>query len=127
MTVELIANALLYGLILSAVLGIVMLVSFLVAPDMWVGDYPPDIKAKYGEMGARTRRVRPLFALLFFGSIIVIVMLSLRSLQAMAQSDVGFWASLVAGDGSERCGLLGLFPISLCHPDGVQSVRLAHR
>jgi hypothetical protein len=91
MTVELIANALLYGLILSAVLGIVMLASFLVAPDMWVGDYPPDIKAKYGEMGPRARRFRPLFALLFFGSIIVIVMLSLRSLQAMAQSDVGFW------------------------------------
>ena len=88
---ELISNAFLYGLLLSLVLGIVMLLSFFIAPDMWVGDYPPDIKEKYGEMSPRAKRFRPLIALLFFGSVIVIVMLSLRALQLMAQRDVSFW------------------------------------
>lgn len=90
MMTELLANAILYGLILTLILGIVMLLSFLIAPDMWVGDYPPDIKEKYGEMGPRARRFRPFVALLFFGSILVIVMLSLRSLYTMAQGNVSF-------------------------------------
>ena len=49
MMTELLANAIVYGLILSLVLGAVMLVSYLIALDMWVGDYPPDIKEKYRE------------------------------------------------------------------------------
>ena len=41
-------NALLYGLALSLVLGAIMAISLVLAPDMWVGDYPPDIRAKVG-------------------------------------------------------------------------------
>ena len=53
----LISNALLYGVLLSATLALIMGVSFGIAPDMWVGDYPPDIRACYGEMSSESEEV----------------------------------------------------------------------
>jgi len=73
-------NALLYGAALSLVLGAIMAVSLALAPDMWVGDYPPDIRAKYGPMSPRGARLRPFIAIPFFLAILVIPVLALSSL-----------------------------------------------
>lgn len=54
------------GLELSLALTTLMLVSFALAPDMYVGDYPPDIRAKFGKMSARSARMRPYVAVMFF-------------------------------------------------------------
>lgn len=62
----LLGNAVLYGLGLTLVLVVIMTVSFLLAPDMWVGDYPPEIQARYGKMSARAARLRPYVAIPFF-------------------------------------------------------------
>lgn len=72
----LVSSALLYGLALSLLLLLIMGVSLAVAPDMWVGDYPPDIREKYGAMSERGRRYRPIIAVLFFGAIFLVVGLS---------------------------------------------------
>ena len=64
----LIGRALAWGLGLSLVLVIIMIISGIVAPDMWVGDYPPDIRDKYGPMSPRARRLRPYIAILVFGA-----------------------------------------------------------
>ena len=64
----LIGRALTWGLGLSLVLVTIMITSGLVAPDMWVGDYPPDIREKYGPMSPRARRLRPYVAILVFAA-----------------------------------------------------------
>jgi len=79
-------NAFVYGLALSFVLGTIMAISLALAPDMWVGDYPPDIRAKYGPMSRRAARLRPFIALPFFLANLVLPLLALNSLE----SKVGF-------------------------------------
>jgi len=53
-----------------------------IAPDMWVGDYPPDIKEQYGPMSARAARLRPYVAAAFFLAVIAIPLLGLFALKA---------------------------------------------
>jgi hypothetical protein len=77
----LLANALVFGLH-SLVLGVMMAVSLAMAPDMWVGDYPPDIRERYGQMSARAARLRPFVAVPFFLAILVIPLLSLARLES---------------------------------------------
>ena len=73
-------NALLYGAVLSLVLGVIIAISFVLAPDVWVGDYPPDIRAKFGEMSPRAARLRPFVAIPFFLTLAAIPLLALSSL-----------------------------------------------
>lgn len=86
-----ITNGLIFGGLLSLALGIIMSISFLIAADMWVGDYPPDIKAAYGEMSSRARQYRPWIGALFFGTLGAIVIAALVRLHALAPNLIGFW------------------------------------
>jgi len=74
-------SALVHGLGLSLVLVAIMLISGRIALDMWVGDYPPDIRQKYGPMSARAARVRPFVAAAVFGTVLVIPILGLSALR----------------------------------------------
>ncbi len=78
----LLQNALLYGLGLSLVLTAIAIVSGAVALDMFVGDYPPDIRQKYGPMSPRAARLRPYVAALFFIVLLVIPILGLFALRS---------------------------------------------
>lgn len=84
-------NALLFGGLLSLALAAVMLTSFAIAPDMWVGDYPPDVRAAYGEMSERAKKVRPFVAVFFFGIILLILLFSMLRLQRLAAAEPWFW------------------------------------
>ena len=75
-------DALIYGLVLSLVLTILLVISGAIALDMFVNDYPPDIKQKYGPMSPRTARLRPYIASLLFITILVIPIIGLFALQA---------------------------------------------
>lgn len=86
----LVANGLLFGLILSLGLGLILWAGFRIAPDMWLGDYPQDIQDRYGEMSERGRQARPKIALLFFGYTVATAALSLVRLDAVAKSAPGF-------------------------------------
>ncbi len=55
----LLETAIAYGFGLSLVLTTIMIISGRIALDMWVGDYPPAIKNKYGPMSPRAARLRP--------------------------------------------------------------------
>jgi len=77
----LLSNALLYGLLISLVLTVLMGASFLVAPDMWLRSYPPAIKARFGEMTAKAKRLKPIVASSFFGVLLVLAAASLIRLQ----------------------------------------------
>jgi hypothetical protein len=79
----LIARAVTWGLGLSLVLVIIMITSGLLALDMWVGDYPPDIRRKYGPMSPRARRLRPFIAFLVFAAFLGIPFLGLWQTRAI--------------------------------------------
>jgi hypothetical protein len=89
----LLSRALINGAWLSLTLTVIMIISGFIALDMWVGDYPPDIREKYGPMSARAARARPFVAVAVFGATLVIPILGLFSLRAELGS-VPFVAAL---------------------------------
>ncbi|MGH3145129.1 MAG: hypothetical protein ACRDTR_04935, partial [Rubrobacter sp.] len=73
------APILLHGLIYGAVLSVSMSLAFLgiayLNPEIWLNDYPPDIRERFGPMSERARKQRtlagvPVF-LLLFGTIVL--------------------------------------------------------
>lgn len=78
----LIYDALICGLVLSLVLTILLVISGAVALDMFVDDYPPDIKQKYGPMSKRAARLRPYITALLFIPVQVIPITGLLTLRA---------------------------------------------
>jgi hypothetical protein len=87
-------NALIYGLVLSIVLTILTVISGAIALDMFVDDYPPDIKQKYGAMSPRGARLRPFIAALLFLTVLGIPILGLFGLRAQFLS-VPFLSAVV--------------------------------
>ena len=79
-------DALIYGLALSVVLTILTVISGTIALDMFVDDYPPDIKKKYGPMSPRAARLRPYIATLLFITVLVVPTIGLFALQAEINS-----------------------------------------
>lgn len=75
-------SALAWGLCLSLALSAVIVVSAVVAADVWLGDYPPDIREKFGPISPRAARLRPLVAVVFFLLVVVIPLLGLSRLRA---------------------------------------------
>jgi hypothetical protein len=72
------------GAIVSSVLTTMVVVSLMINKEMWLSDYPPDVKAKWGPMSAKAKRQRALFAIPFIGlmiaaSIYVVIRLYLIS------------------------------------------------
>jgi len=68
-----ITHALLYGVLLSAVLFPLILVVVWVNPEIMLNDYPPDIQARYGPMSERSKRQRIPVAILVIAVMIGIV------------------------------------------------------
>jgi hypothetical protein len=87
-------EALIYGLVLSLVLTILTVASGAIALDMFVDDYPPDIKQRYGPMSPRAARLRPFVAALLFITALVVPIIGLSALQAEVLS-VSFLPALV--------------------------------
>ena len=65
-----IRESLAIGIALSTVLTIMIVVSLMINKEMWLQDYPPDVKARWGPMSVKAKRQRFVFALLFFGVMI---------------------------------------------------------
>ncbi|HSB89544.1 MAG TPA: hypothetical protein VLD63_05915 [Anaerolineales bacterium] len=86
-------TALLSGLVLSVTLTVLAVLSASVAADMWVGDYPPDIRQKYGPMSPRAARLRPLVAASFLVAVLVVILLGLVAVRART-NDVPFLPAL---------------------------------
>ena len=69
-------NGLLYGAILSLALSLLIIASLYVNAEMWLGDYPPDIQERYGEMGQKAKSQRIVVGLLFFLVAIAVIVIS---------------------------------------------------
>ena len=66
----LLQHGLVYGLILTGLIIAIMLVSARINPAVFAGDYPPDIKAKFGPLDARTERQKKWVALVFLAAVL---------------------------------------------------------
>ena len=91
---HLLTGAVIFGLVLSLGLTTIMIISGAIAPDMWVGKYPPDIKAKFGPMSARASRIRPFVAAVFFVIVLAIPLIGLSSLRSSVDN-IQFLPALV--------------------------------
>ena len=68
---EILQLALIHGVIICLLLTIVLSVSLAICAEMWLNDYPPDVREKYGEMSDKAKKLRIPLAIAFFGAIIV--------------------------------------------------------
>lgn len=87
-------DGLMYGLALSLILTIFSVIAGAVALDMFVDDYPPEIKQKHGPMSPRAARLRPYLATLLFIPVLVVPMVGLFSLRTDIES-VSFLSAFV--------------------------------
>ena len=63
-------HGLFFGAVLSVLMGVIFLGIAYANPEIWLNDYPPDIRERYGPMSERAKRQRrlagvPVFLLLF--------------------------------------------------------------
>lgn len=84
--VELIGLALAYGGLISLLLSILIIVNLFNNAEIWVGDYPPDIKEKFGQMDQSVAVQRLVVSLLFFSFLIVPLFQFVRNLMAQDAS-----------------------------------------
>lgn len=55
-TTEIIYPALFYSFIISLLMTVVILLTFRWNPEIWVHDAPPEIRERYGPVGAKAKR-----------------------------------------------------------------------
>ncbi len=87
----LITHSLTYGAILTVLLSVTFLSLFFVSPASWVGDYPPDIKARFGPMDARARKWKGIFAIPTFAIMVGVTGWSILRLGEIAGPALTFW------------------------------------
>ncbi len=84
------------GAVLSAVLTILIVVSLMINKEMWLQDYPPDVKAKWGPMSEKAKRQRLAFAIPFFGLMIGAMVYAVIRLEALLATPPSFLAIFVS-------------------------------
>jgi hypothetical protein len=92
---EILTYGLSAGLMLSVVLSALIITSLLVNPEIWVDDYPPDIKARFGPIGDKARRQRRWVAVPFFLAMPALLAAYLPGLSDALGGAPSFWQLLV--------------------------------
>ena len=80
-----------YGLVLTLLLGLTILISFSINPEIWIGDYPPDIKAVYTPVRSDTKRHKRIASLAFLIFLVSVLVLSIVRLSRLS-GEPPFWA-----------------------------------
>src|SRR5262245_28788879 len=94
-------NGLIFGVYLSAMLTALVIASLRINNEMWLNDYPEDIRAKWGPMSARAKRMQRWVALLMFALIIGLLVLQLVTLVrasggfSFGEVALSLWTSLM--------------------------------
>ena len=76
-------TGLLYGIVFSLLFSALLLVMIRINPEMMLNDYPPEIKARYGPAGEKTKQQRKPFVILFFLIVFGVPLLSIMRLDQM--------------------------------------------
>ena len=94
-------HGLLFGVILSVVMAVLIIGSLRINNEMWLGDYPPDIQAKWGPMSAKAKKLRLWTALPMFALIIGVVALQIAQLVQRSggfnygEAALSLWVSMI--------------------------------
>ncbi len=91
-----IRESLAIGTVLSAVLSILIVISLMINKEMWLQDYPPDVKAKWGPMSEKAKRQRLVFAVPFFGLMIGAMVYDVIRLEAALGTAPSLFAVFVS-------------------------------
>jgi hypothetical protein len=87
-----IRESLTIGMLLGAVVTVMTVVSFLINKEMWLEDYPPDVKARWGPISGKARRQHFLFAISFFGVLIGALVYDVIRLEQVPETPPSFLA-----------------------------------
>ena len=79
------------GLGLSLILTVLVIASMLINKEMWLDDYPPDVRAKWGPISPKARRQHTLMAILSFGVLIGAIVYDLIRLEQALGTPPTFW------------------------------------
>jgi len=93
-----IRESLAIGMMLSTVVTMMIVVSFIINKEMWLQDYPPDVKAKWGPISEKAKRQHLVFAILLFGMMIGTMaydVIRLKLLLGAPPSSLAIFASIV--------------------------------
>jgi hypothetical protein len=86
------------GVIMSAVLTILIVASLMVNKEVWLQDYPPDVKARWGPISEKAKRQRYLFVIPVFGVMIAAMVYTVTRLEMVLGTQPSFlvvFASIV--------------------------------
>lgn len=89
---DLVVHALWSGVVLSLCLGMAFVALSFINPEMWLGDYPPDIREEWGPMSPAARRQKWLLGIPVLAIALGIVVLStLQIARVSTPSFLGVW------------------------------------
>jgi hypothetical protein len=83
-------NGLIYGTVLSLLLSLVILGSLFINAEMWLRDYPPDIKERYGESSEKAKKQWVISGVLFFFVATILIIISTVQLATVISGKLGF-------------------------------------
>lgn len=69
MNLAVLTHSLIYGGILSGLMFLFIIGSMLYNPELWLNDYPPDVRQKYGPVSQQTLKTRK-----WFGIVMILIM-----------------------------------------------------
>ena len=72
----LLQHALFYGVILSVLMGVAFVGIAYLNPEIWLPDYPPDIRERFGPMSQRAKRQRWLVGIPVFLLLVAVIVVS---------------------------------------------------
>src|SRR6476620_5191945 len=88
-------HALIWGGILSAIVSVLLLALLWANAEVMLGDYPPDIRAKFGPMSARTKRQKLFVSIIGVSVVTVVVTTSFAAVRASSGGDISFATAFV--------------------------------
>lgn len=90
-----VVHALIWGLILSGVLGALLLGILWANPEILLHDYPPDIRAKWGSMTSRTKVQRWIAAAVLLSATVAVVVVSMTTTRDFDVRQLSFGAAFL--------------------------------
>lgn len=83
-------HSLVYGGILSILMFFFIFGSLYFNPELWLGDYPPDVREKYGPASEKTQRQKKWISIPFVLVLLGILIASLAQLPGLAGNQTTF-------------------------------------
>jgi hypothetical protein len=84
-------HGLVTGVIFSALMTVLIVISLMINKEIWINDYPKDVQAVYGPISEKGKRQRIVFTILVLAAFIGSIVVSNIQLASALGTDPGFW------------------------------------